>query len=83
MEELLKLSLQQLVGQAPWLATILMVMGALRAIMKPLMELLKVIVKQTPSPKDDAWLSKAMESKFYKTLSFILDWVGSIKLPKK
>jgi len=83
MEELLKLSLQQLTSQAPWIVAILLVMGSLRAILKPLTELLKVIVKQTPSPKDDAWLSKAMESKVYKTLCFILDWVGSVKLPKK
>jgi len=84
MEELLTMVLNQYISQLPaWLVSILVVIGSLRVIVKPLVALIRAIVKETPSPKDDAWLAKVMASKVYKTVLFCLDWVASIKLPKK
>jgi len=83
MLELLPALIQPLMEQYPLLVSIAAIMGSCRLIMKPLMSLLSVIVKQTPTPKDDALLAKVMEHKLYKGLVYILDLVASVKLPKK
>jgi hypothetical protein len=69
------------VGQA--LSWVVAVMGTARLILKPVMVALQSIVDSTQTPADNEWLKKLQESKFYKTLSFILDYVFSIKLPPK
>jgi len=84
MEELLTMVLNQYMSQLPsWAISLLLIMASLRVIFKPLMALIQVSIKETPSKKDDAWLEKAMKSSTYKTISFMLDWVASLKLPKK
>jgi len=83
MEVFLKLGLEQLVGQYPIVVSIILVMGSLRVIMKPLMSLLQAIAKETSTPKDNELLAKLLDNKIYKALSFCLDFVASVKLPKK
>lgn len=66
----------------PMFSMILMVIGFLRLINKPLFGLLRMVVGATSTKKDDEILSAVEESKFYKMLTYALDWFGSIKLKK-
>jgi len=85
--ELAKLVLEALAGQSGvalqvigWVA---MVMGSIRIVMKPVMVCLKAIAAATETKKDDELIEQVEASKAYKTISFLLDWVLSVKLPEK
>jgi len=67
----------------PATASVLMVMGVLRAVFKPLFALLQAYVASTPSAADDAVLARIEKSKVVTTAAFVLDYVASIKLPQK
>lgn len=74
--------LTKFVAQFPVVATVLIGIGILRAVNKPLFALLKAYVTSTPVLWDDEMLTKLEQSKLYRTVSFALDWLGSVKLPK-
>ena len=69
----------QLMVQFPWIATIFMVIGVIRVVVKPLMELAKSIAASTPSTKDDAAVASLESNKIYKTVLFVIDWIFSLK----
>lgn len=71
-----------LVQQYTWVATVVMVIGVLRVMNKPLFSLLHAIVPLTPSPKDDELLDTVEKSTVMKWITYALDWFGSIKLEK-
>ncbi len=74
---------EQYLGKLP--ATVLQVLvliGALRLVVKPLMVALTAFAKETETPKDDEVLAKIETSKAYKLLLFVLDWLASIKIKK-
>lgn len=71
---------QGFVNQYPILASIIMIMGILRAINKPIFAVLHAYVLATPSANDDKILDNVEQSKIYTSLAFALDWVSSIKL---
>lgn len=81
MEALLPFILS-LVQKYPLFASVLLIMGSLRAIFKPLLAVARAYVGSTPSKSDDEALNKVEASKLYKTVAFILDYVASIKLTK-
>jgi hypothetical protein len=58
------------------------VIGTLRAVFKPLFALAEAFVKSTESTKDDEVLAGVKASSIYKIVAFLLDYLGSIKLPK-
>ena len=70
-----------LVTQYPWLATVLLVIGSLRLLLKPIMLAIEWYTKQTPNPNDDVAVLKFEAGPIYKILSIGLDVLGSIKLP--
>ena len=70
-----------LVTQYPWLATVLLVIGSLRLLLKPIMLAIEWYTKQTPNPNDDVAVLKFEAGPIYKVLSIGLDVLGSIKLP--
>lgn len=70
-----------LVTQYPWLATVLLVIGSLRLVFKPVMLGIEWYTKQTPNPNDDVAVLKFEASPLYKVLSIGLDVIGSVKLP--
>ena len=72
----------QLMVQFPWIATIFMVIGVIRVVVKPLMELAKSIAASTPSTKDDAAVASLESNKIYKTVLFVIDWIFSLKSVK-
>jgi len=68
----------------PIITTILLLMGMVRVVNKPLFAILHYLVLVTPWKQDDVYLDKVESSKAYKAFCFVLDWVTSIKLnPKK
>ena len=68
--------------QYPNISTVLLVIGVLRLVNKPLFALLHYITKQTPTVKDDQALEKVEKSLTYKVFLFTLDWLASFKLPE-
>jgi hypothetical protein len=75
--------LQKLVDQAPMLTSLFVVVGVLRVVNKPLFAFLHTLVDATPTDVDNKVLNEVEQSKLYTTVTFVLDWLGSIKLPKK
>jgi len=63
----------------PIVASVVAVVGTLRLIIKPIMVAAQAVVDATPSEKDNKVVKKVEESKFYKFLMFILDYVASVK----
>jgi hypothetical protein len=61
---------------------ILMVMGGLRLVLKPIMAYLEKKALESPEKADDEKLAKMKEAGWYKVLSFVLDYSASVKLPK-
>src|SRR4051812_34244539 len=73
--------LDGLLGKYGWLPTVILVIGTLRLLFKPVMLALENYVKQTASPNDDERLAKFEAGPVYKVISFALDLGASIKLP--
>ena len=71
-----------LVQRFPVLSTVLLIVGGLRVVLKPLMVYLEEHVASTPCPEDDEKLKKIKSSKWYRVLNFVLDYSASVKLPK-
>lgn len=61
---------------------ILVIIGMFRAVMKVVFTAADQIVAITPGKGDDQVLGDIERSRVYKTASFILDYLCSIKLPK-
>lgn len=71
-----------LIGQFPVLGSVIFAMGLLRLVFKPLMTIIQNVVAQTESKKDDEVLAKVEGNVFFKALAWLVDFLGSIKLPK-
>lgn len=86
LEEIISTIIQQILAwalQYPVIASILMVIGTLRLIMKPLMTFLNELVIIIPGDTDNQILSSVENSKWFKGLMYVLDWFASIKFPVK
>lgn len=70
------------IQQYPIISTIIFIVGGLRIIFKPLVAIIQNYVDYTPSPKDNEFLKKVMESFLYQKFVWLIDYIGSIKLPK-
>lgn len=84
MDQILPAIIAFIVGFAskyPIVASILMVIGTLRLIFKPLMPFLHQIVLAIPGDADDKLLDKVEQSAVWKTILWVLDLFASIKLP--
>jgi len=66
----------------PEFQVLLMSMGFLRMVNKPLFALVQTVVNSTDTDLDDKWWIKAQEHKAMKSLFWLLDWTASIKAPK-
>jgi hypothetical protein len=67
----------------PLISSFLMIVGFLRIINKPLFAMLQSIVKVTPWESDNKILEAVERSRLYAIFCFLVDWLGSVKLPKK
>jgi len=64
-----------------WVMKVVVVIGSLRIVFKPLMLAIENFVKQTASPTADAKLAKFEAGPIYKAICVALDLGASIKLP--
>lgn len=65
----------------PKVAAALMVIGTIRLTMKPAMTALHEFTKQTPTEKDDLLLQRLEASRVWRSIAFLIDLLGSVKLP--
>lgn len=86
MEELLAL-LKPLIelysGKLGFMVQVISIVGSLRLAIKPIMSVVSAVVLITPSKSDDLLPEKIMEHKAYKMFVYLVDYLASIKLPKK
>lgn len=61
---------------------IVAIVGTLRLLVKPLMTILEVVVKLTPTKADDKLPEVVKNHKAYKLVVYLLDWFASVKLKK-
>lgn len=78
----MEVMLMEIMSQSPLLSMILMVMGGLRLVLKPIMAYYEKKVAESPDKADDEKLAKMKEAGWYKALAFVLDYAASVKLPK-
>jgi hypothetical protein len=67
----------------PWLCTILLVIGALRFVLKPIVAALHAWAASTEDTRDDEMVARVERSTAWKWALFVIDWLGSIKPPPK
>jgi len=67
----------------PIIGKVIELMITSRIVIKPIMSALLTIYKDKPQFKFLSFSDSILESKTYKTVAFVLDYVASIKLPKK
>jgi hypothetical protein len=70
----------QVVENHPWVASLLILIGSLRLLFKPIMSLVRSRIAATPTTEDDAQLQRVMSSWWYQALAWTLDFVASIKI---
>lgn len=70
----------QVVENHPWVATLLLLMGGLRLVCKPIMSLVRARVAATPSTEDDAQLQRITSSWWYQCLAWTIDFFASVKI---
>lgn len=83
MEEVITSAIIAIATKYPVALTIIAVIGTLRVINKPAFALARAYTQSTESKSDDEFLDQVEQSKVYKTISFVLDWTASVKLPTK
>lgn len=81
LSNMIKPILESLMGHNGMLVALAVWMGTLRMIFKPIMSGIQAVVSLTPTVKDDTILADVLNSKVYKTIVFIFDYVASLKLP--
>jgi len=74
--------LETFIGSNGFAVQVLTIMGVLRLVLKPASEIVGVIVKQTKTTKDDAFVESVKRSGIFLKLLFVLDWLASIKIKK-
>jgi hypothetical protein len=72
-----------LASKYPVMLTVVGVMGTCRLLFKPTLELVRSVVKATPTLKDDAALESAEKSMAAKIVAGFFNYVFSIKWPEK
>jgi hypothetical protein len=72
--------IQQMVLEYPAVTSVFIVMGVLRAALKPVMHAVGEIVIATPSKVDDEKWEAVKASKYFKVFAWILDYTASIKI---
>lgn len=71
-----------LMDQYEWVKYIVTSMVVFRLVFKPLFAIIGKYVELTIEEDDDKKLHKFMQTKTYKMLAFLADYIASVKLPK-
>lgn len=71
-----------LIKDYPWFSSLIIFIGISHSIIKPLFDIIRVIVKATKSQKDDIILNKVENSKTLKMIMYFLDYMTGMKARK-
>ena len=71
-----------IVKSLPWFGDLLMLMGVLRLVFKPLFNILGSVVDATDSKVDDQYLAGLKASKGYAVVLWALDFFASVKISR-
>lgn len=82
MEEMFGNVIETFLGSQGWMVQVLSIVGLLRLVVKPIMEVVQAYVKWTATPKDDSLVNHILTSPIYTKFLFVLDWLTSIKIKK-
>ena len=80
MESLIMGAVSWIVNKYPVAVSILAVLGVIRLAIKPIMTAIGEIVLITPTDKDDKLFEKVKQSKSFKAILYVLDYLTSIKI---
>ena len=72
----------ELVMRYPSLMAVVVILGIFRAIFKPIVTAYQAYVEATPGKEDDEKFEEIKNSSAYKSISWFVDYLFSIKLPK-
>ncbi len=82
MEDMILSFIFWVVSKNPTIAALIVFMGTIRLVMKPIVSAIMQIVDMTETKSDNEFVQKIIESKTYKAVTWVLDYVGSIKVPQ-
>jgi len=74
--------IESFVGSNGLAVQILSIVGIFRLVMKPASEVISIIVANTPTKKDDEFVSNLKQNALFKKFVFLVDWLVSIKIKK-
>ena len=72
----------ELATKHPIILSVIAFVGVLRLLMKPISEVLHKVVDLTESKSDNEFLARIEASKVYGWLMWVINYLGSIKVPK-
>lgn len=67
-------------GSQGWLVAFFTIVGILRTCLKPIFSLLHKLAAATPSTADDQVVDRIERSGFVSAITYLLDWLTSIKI---
>jgi len=79
----MELILVEMIAKYPVVMSIVVIVGSLRLLIKPVFEFLIKVADSTETQKDNELLQKVMNSKGYSVVVFLVDYLSSVKLPVK
>ncbi len=71
-----------LVKSLPWFGDLMIIMGVLRIVFKPIFSIIATIVDATPTESDDKLLAEVRDTKAYALVLWTIDYFASVKFPK-
>lgn len=74
------MTFMELLEQMPWYGDLLVGMGFLRVIFKPIFTILNAIVEATPTDRDDQFMADFRQTNTFKMVVLGLDFFASIKI---
>lgn len=72
----------EMVMNYPNLMSVVVVLGVFRMVFKPIVTAVQAYVDATPSKIDDEKFEEIKKSSAYKSVSWLVDYLMSIKLPQ-
>lgn len=70
-------------GKLGFMLQLVSIIGTLRLLFKPIVSVVDVVVKLTPSKSDDNLASDIENNKVVKAILYVIDWLTSLKIVKK
>lgn len=72
----------EMVMNYPSVMSVVVVLGVFRMVFKPIVTAYQAYVDATPSKEDDEKFEEIKKSSVYKSISWLVDYLMSVKLPQ-